>query len=354
MSTLTHYHKTIRKINAAFASLFNNIVLIRYNTDGSENQRLIVPIEFGDKEKYLKRLEGDPELHKKIQVLLPRMSYELTGFRYDASRKLNTNNLNFASSSSSDKVLSQYNPIPYDFSFALTIYTRTVEDGNQILEQIIPYFTPDYSLRLNLIPEMNITRTVPIVLNSVQQMIDADGPFNSEVRTVMWTLGFNVKAFIFGAIKDSPIITNNASGNGGVQINIRTNSGNNISDEMDFAGVCCEGNMSRSFIMSPTCNKDYAPNEVVYQGINFNNAYASARVYNWNNKSNTLILTQICGDFRLNQPIVGTDTLTMRIPQANAANSVIEMKITTVPQPNTATANSCWVANTTIKEFPNT
>ena len=174
MSSLTHYHKTIRKITTSFASLFNNIVLIRYNPDGSENQRQVVPLEFGDKEKYTKRLEGDPELQKKIQLLLPKMSYELTGFRYDQNRKLNTNNRNFAPGLSADTTLSQFNPVPYDFNFALTIYTRTIEDANQILEQILPYFTPDYSLRLNLIPEMNISKTVPIGLDSVTPLIDSE------------------------------------------------------------------------------------------------------------------------------------------------------------------------------------
>ena len=132
MPSLTHYHKAIRKITTAFASLFNNIVLVRYNPDGTENQRMIVPLEFGDKEKYTKRLEGDPELYKKIQILLPRMSYELTGFKYDPNRKLNTNNRNFAPGLSADSTLSQFNPVPYDFQFALTLYTRTIEDGNQI------------------------------------------------------------------------------------------------------------------------------------------------------------------------------------------------------------------------------
>lgn len=354
MTTLSHYHKSLRKVTTAFASLFNNIILIRYNNDGTENQRIIVPIEFGDKEKYVKRLEGDPDLFKKIQIQLPRMSYELAGFKYDQTRKLNTNNRNFGSAGTNDTVFAQYNPVPYDFNFALTIYTRNVEDGNQILEQILPYFTPEYSLRLNLVPDMNIVKTVPIILDSVNQIIDADGPFNSEVRTVMWTLNFTVKSFIFGAIKEVPIITQNANNTGGVIVNMISSTGNDIPSQFDMQGVCCEGNYSKSFIMLNDCFKDYIENEIVYQGINLENAYASGRVYDWNDMANTLMIYQICGDFKLNQPIVGTDSLAIKIPVANASNNFIALRSVTVPDPIDATANSCWTANTTITEYPNT
>jgi hypothetical protein len=352
MSTTSFYFKTIRKINSAFASLFNNIILVRYNPDGTEDQRITVPIIYGDREKYIKRLEGDPELYKKIQIQLPIMSYILNGFSYDAQRKLNTTTRNFAPSGSNETAFSQYNPVPYDFNFVLTIYTRNVEDGNQILEQILPYFTKDYSLKLNLVPEMGITKTVPIILDSVQQMIDADGPFSSEVRTVMWTLQFTVKGFIFGAIKEVPIITQNANNNGGVIINMRTDSGTGINAIDDFSGVCCEGNPSRSFIMSADCPKDYRPREIVYQGISLDNAYASGRVYNWSNTTNELMIYEICGDFKVNQPITGFDSLATKMTLANAANSIVALQITTVPEPPDATANSCFNIVTTAEEYP--
>lgn len=342
MTTLTNYHKTIRKITVAFASLFNNIVLIRTNQDGSENQRFIVPIEYGDGEKYVKRLRGDPELLKKIQISLPRMSYEMTGFNYDAQRKLNTNNKNFAGSSSGGaSALSMYNPVPYDFGFALTIYTRTVEDGNQIIEQIIPYFTPDYSLKLNLIPEMGISKTVPIVLNDVQQIIESDGEFNSEVRTVMWVLKFTVKAFIFGAIKDTKLISNTI-------LNISTSTG--VSSAFDGEGVCCTGEISKSFIVLPNGHGDYLPKELVYQGQSLDYAYATGKVQLWDANANTIIISDVCGDFKLNQPIIGSETLSIHIPSSPASNSVIAMRITTTPDPKTANANSYWTANTIVTE----
>lgn len=342
MTTLTHYHKAIRKITTAFASLFNNIVLVRYNPDGTESQRMIVPLEFGDKEKYTKRLEGDPELYKKIQILLPRMSYELTGFKYDANRKLNTNNRNFAPGLSADSALSQFNPVPYDFGFSLTLYTRTIEDGNQILEQIIPYFTPDYSLRLNLIPEMGISKTVPIVLESVEPLIDSDGMFNSEVRTVMWTLQFNVKGFIFGAIKDVPIIKE-ANTN---MIVAASTSGSAIDE-----GVCCSGNFSVAFNVQYSDCKGFNNGEIVYQGINLENAYASAKVYDWNSSANTIMLNEVCGTFKLNQPITGTDTLATRIPLSINPEKFPAVTITAKVDPSTANSANCWSANTVITEY---
>lgn len=199
MTTNTHYHKCIRKITNTFLALFNNISLVRYNEDGTEQNRMIVPISFADREKWVKRIEGDSELDRKIQVTLPRMSVELNNISYDASRKLNTNNKNF--NTIEDKSFYQYNPIPYDFNFSLLIYTRNIEDGNQILEQILPYFTPDYTVKIKYVPDMNIIRNVPFILNTINQSIDSEGVYNSETRSVYYNLNFIAKGYIFGAIK---------------------------------------------------------------------------------------------------------------------------------------------------------
>jgi hypothetical protein len=337
LSTLSHYHKCIRKITASFASLFNNIVLIKDN-----NQRLIVPLEYADKEKFVKRLQGDPELDKKTQITLPRMSYEMTGFSYDSSRKLNTNNKNFASNpENSDAVFMQYNPVPYDLNFNLTIYTRNIEDGNQIIEQIIPYFTPDYSLKVNLIPEMNISKVLPITLNKVDQIIDSDGLYNTEVRTVIWTLNFTVKAFIFGAIKEVKIIKE-------VLTNMSTISDNIINAE---DSSCCTPS-SKSFIMDGAqgCG-NYFINEIVYQGQNLELAYGTGKVQEWNPQSNTLILSETCGSFKLNQLIVGTNSLAIRKAISFASNNYIAFTANTIVSPYSANSNTCWTTETTITEY---
>lgn len=329
MSTLSHYHKCVRKTTAAFASLFNNIVLIREDQNRTETQRLIVPLEFGDKEKYVKRLQGDPDLDKKIQSTLPRMSYELIGFKYDAARKLNTNGKTFGINTNTDSLFYQYNPVPYDFDFSLTIYTRNIEDGNQILEQIIPYFAPDYTLRVNFIPELNLIKNIPIILNTTTPMIDSDGLFNSETRTVYWTLNFTVKGFIFGAAKD-------AGGSGIIK------TANVFFNQISTS--------SNTFTVNPGGYGNYKFGEVVYQGLNLDNSYSSGIVEYWNANTNTVMIQNVIGTFRTNQPLVGKDSLSIHILNSYSNNRVTVLSSTFVSPP-TANINSNWTANTIITEY---
>ena len=198
------YNRIIRKMVVAFGKLFDDITLVRYNPDLSEAERFLVPIVYATKEFYVRRLEDDPVLNKKVQTTLPRMSFEMDGLTYDTSRKLNTNVKNFAQTGTG--IISQYNPVPYNFDFNLYIYVRNIEDGTQIIEHILPYFAPDYTLKLNLIPEMGIVKEVPIVLNSATSEIDYEGDKNSETRMIIWTLNFTVKGFIFGKTSSTGLI----------------------------------------------------------------------------------------------------------------------------------------------------
>ena len=145
----TTYNRMIRKLTVAFGDLFSNITLVRYNPDESEQERFIVPLDYAAKELYVVRLEGDPNLDKKVQMTLPRMSYEMNGLSYDSSRKQITNIKNFFGSGSN--VTSQYMPVPYNFDFSLYLYVRNIEDGNQIIEHILPFFAPDYTIKVNMV-----------------------------------------------------------------------------------------------------------------------------------------------------------------------------------------------------------
>lgn len=346
MSTITQYHKVIRKISAAFAGLFNNIIIIRYNVDGTENQRFKVPIVYANKEKYTKRLEGDPDLNKKIQIVLPVMSYEMTYFRYDPDRKLNTMGRNFANNSdSATESFMQYNPVPYNIGFSLTIYTRNIEDGNQILEYILPFFTPEWNLRLNLIPEMNIVKTIPILLNEVIPQIDSEGDvFDSPVRIVMWTLNFTVQSYIFGAIKDAKLIKE-------VQQNFLLDSSADIS-ATTLAGCC--GKNVKSFQLFPGGFGDYQKSEIVYQGLNLENSYAAGVVKEYDANNNIITISNICGGFKSNQTIIGNDTLSIHVIEKAYPNTTIAFTHTTKVEPWTANVTSNWTANVSIVEFPNT
>ncbi len=149
------YNRTIRKMITAFGTLFNDITLVRYNKAGTEEfERTRVPLSYGSKEKYITRLFSDPDLTKSINVYVPRIAFDLVGINYDSSRKMNTLNKNFAVNSVTNSVNSQYSPIPYNFEFDLSIFVRNQEDGTQILEQILPFFTPDFTVTADLIPSL--------------------------------------------------------------------------------------------------------------------------------------------------------------------------------------------------------
>ena len=167
---MSTYNRVIRKLVVGFGNLFDNITLYRFKPDNTESERFIVPIVYASKERYVMRLEEDLNLDKKVQTTLPRMSFEMAGLSYDSSRKQNTNIKNFAGTSGTG-VLAQYNPVPYNFDFNLYIYVRNIEDGTQIIEHILPFFTPDYTIKLNLIPEMGIIKEIPVVLNNTSHDI---------------------------------------------------------------------------------------------------------------------------------------------------------------------------------------
>jgi hypothetical protein len=198
------YSKIIRKINTGFSELFSNITLIRYNPDDTEQERFLVPIAHATKELYVMRLQADPDLDKKIQMTLPRLSFEMNGLTYDASRKQNTNIKNFAQTNTG--AISQYMQVPYNLDFSLYLYVRNIEDGTQIIEHILPYFTPDYTIKINLIPEMGMIKEVPIILNSTEYEINYEGDRNSDTRMIIWTLNFTAKAFLYRDTSESGLI----------------------------------------------------------------------------------------------------------------------------------------------------
>ena len=152
------YNRVIRKIVIGFGNLFDNIKLYRFDSVNETTEQMIVPIVYATKERYVMRLQDDPELDKKVKMTLPRMSFEMAGLNYDSTRKQNTNLKTVKETA--DGILQQYMPVPYNFDFNLYIYVRNIEDGTQIIEHILPFFTPDYTIKLNLVPEMGIVKKI--------------------------------------------------------------------------------------------------------------------------------------------------------------------------------------------------
>ncbi len=206
------YNRTIRKVVVAFGSLFNDIILQRYTLDGATKKEVFrVPLSYGSKEKYLTRITSDPNLTKSIATVVPRISFELIGLGYDSSRKQVSTLQNF-SYNTADGLKTQYAPIPYNFDFTLSIYVRNHEDGTQILEQILPFFTPDFNVTVNFNSNMTQKYDMPIILNSASPEVDYEGDMLS-TRLIIWTLDFTAKGFIYPPVKTSQNIIEQANTN---------------------------------------------------------------------------------------------------------------------------------------------
>jgi hypothetical protein len=191
-----------------FGTLFDEIFISKYNpVTGHLEQLVKVPVTYAPKEKMLARVQQDPNIDRPTAtVTLPFISFEMTDVRYDSSRKLpTTNRITQTSNTSTSSLMYQYNPVPYTFGFRLYVYVKNAEDGTKIIEQILPYFTPEFSVAVNLIPDMNVTMDIPIVLNSIHQEDSYDGNF-TERRALIWTLDFTLKGYIYGPIKTNAIV----------------------------------------------------------------------------------------------------------------------------------------------------
>lgn len=199
-------HGSIRKYVIFFGTLFNEVYITREDSNGDTLQSMKVPLNYGPKEKFLARLEGNPDLNRPIALSLPRMSFEIVNFSYDPTRKLTTlGRIRGNDPTSADKMRYQYNPVPYDIQFNLYIMVKNAEDGTRIVEQILPFFAPEFTATLNVNPELNIKYDVPISLDSVSQEDTYEGSFETR-RAIIWTLSFTMRAYIFGPTRTASVI----------------------------------------------------------------------------------------------------------------------------------------------------
>ena len=202
----TWYFSTIRKYVILFGTLFNDVRITREDKDGNVVSLLKVPLSYAPKEKILARFDSDPEINRPYSSLLPRMSFEMSSLTYDGGRKLHTIGRTVIKDTTTTKKLKyQYNPVPYNFNFKLYIYVKNAEDATKIAEQILPFFTPDWTTTVKLIPEMNINMDIPVVLDNISIEDSYDGNF-AERRALVWTIDFTLKGYIYGPVKKGPII----------------------------------------------------------------------------------------------------------------------------------------------------
>ena len=200
------YHETIRKIIIAFGTTFNNIQLVRKDNDGNITQSMKVPLAYGPQQKWLVRLNEDADLSKQVAITLPRIGFEIQNLSYDPTRKLNrVQKFKKIKTGKSNTLESQFMPVPYNLSVQLYVMAKQSDDALQIVEQILPFFQPDYTLTINDMADMGIKRDVPIVLNSISYEDNYQGDFETR-RALIYTLDFSVKFYLYGPVTSSSVI----------------------------------------------------------------------------------------------------------------------------------------------------
>ena len=195
------YHETIKRSVSVFGTLFNNISIKR-----SDGTLMKVPLAYGPRAKWIARLQQVDLSTTRTALSLPRMGFELTSIEYDSTRKLTKRTqLKKTKASNPNNMQYQYSPAPYNLGFDLSVLVKNTDDGLQIIEQIMPYFTPDYTVTINTVPDMGDKRDIPITLTGVTQTDDHEGDFTTR-QVLRYDLSFVMKNYIYGPVRDSDII----------------------------------------------------------------------------------------------------------------------------------------------------
>ncbi len=329
LSNIHYYHRTTRKLVSSFGSIFNNLKLVRYNQAGTvEIERVNVPITYASKEKFYKRITKDPDLKNPVQISLPRMAFEMTGMTYDPLRKLSSHIDHFDRTSITG--LERVKMTPYNFDFNLYAFVRNTEDGLQIVEQILPYFTPDYTMTIDFLGFDDLKMDVPVVFNSVSYEDDYEGDPET-TRSLIWTLNFSVKAYLFGPISEGRII--------------RKVTANVYDSTYDTKPL-------REFELS-NGSGNFKINELAFQGTTLDTAFSAGFVREWISSTNTVILYDTTGTFDRDIELQGSVTnARWNISSMSLADTQLT-NITVVPDPLTANVDDDFGFSTTVETWPN-
>jgi len=330
LSGVHFYHRITRKMVVAFGTMFNNITLKRYNKAGTQEiERINVPLMYAQKEKFYERITQDPNLANETMMTLPRMSFEMDAITYDPLRKRSSFTNSFAAGSTGSKVKNIV-ATPYNFDFTLTIYVRNVEDGTQIVEQILPYFAPDYTLTMSLVDIASEKVDVPFILNSVSQDVNNVGVSSDNVRIIMWTLTFTAKGYMYGATTESKIIrkaianTYDSTFNTTAQKEIIMSAGNGV----------------------------FKVGELVYEGRTLSEANSTAFVHSWAASTNTLIVVDTNGVIKTGKYITGAVSNASWNVQSLSAPSNQLVRQIVYPDPLSANADTAFGFTEVLQEFP--
>jgi len=192
------YHEIIKKVVIGFGTLFNEIYIRHDDADGTSISNIKVPLAYGPRQKFLARIEQQPELNKPVQITLPRMSFEMVSLQYDTTRKTGVTQ-SFKALDDGGQIKKVFLPVPYNIGFELNILTKLNEDALQIVEQILPFFQPGFNITINLIDSIGEKKDIPIILDNISFQDDYEGDFSTR-RVLIYTLNFTAKTYLFGPI----------------------------------------------------------------------------------------------------------------------------------------------------------
>ena len=195
-----YYHEIMRKTIVSFGTLFNQLYIRHDDAAGNTYSELKVPLAYGPAQKFLARLEQQADLNKPVATTLPRMSFEMNTISYDPTRKAGVTQTFKTSDGTNLKKV--YMPVPYNIGFELSIWTKLNDDALQIVEQILPYFQPAFTLTVDLVKSIGEKRDIPLVLDNVSFQDDYEGDFSTR-RALIYTLNFTAKTYLFGPIADT-------------------------------------------------------------------------------------------------------------------------------------------------------
>ncbi len=195
------YHEVIRKTVISFGTLFNQIYIRHQDAQSKDISEMKVPLAYGPRQKFLARLEEQPDLNRAVQITLPRMSFEMNSIQYDPTRKVSVTQT-FKAIDDNNRVKKVYMPVPYNIGFELNIMTKLNDDALQIIEQILPYFQPSFNVTVELVDSIGEKRDIPVILENIDFQDDYEGDYATR-RALIYTLRFTAKTYLFGPIADT-------------------------------------------------------------------------------------------------------------------------------------------------------
>ncbi len=202
------YHQHIRKAIIAFGTIFNQITVKRYNSDEEVVQSVRVPLSYSPKNKFLARIAEVPTpTTQAAAIILPRMGFEITGLQYNPARKINllTKNVSVGQGDDPNTLRTQFTSTPYDMNVSLYVMAKNQDDGLQIIEQILPFFNPDFCVTVTDIPSMGIKRDLQIIMDNISYEDNYEGDYLQR-RSIIWTLNFTLGLNMYGPVEQQGII----------------------------------------------------------------------------------------------------------------------------------------------------